>query len=90
MFTRLAAKRVQHTSGYIVQAAGRYAVEYVDDAGRKATVKAEILDTPITLFARGVMWDDLSEPTEGERAEIVERVKLGLAAMGEEAVVVDR
>jgi hypothetical protein len=90
MFTRLAAKRVQHASGYIVQAGGRYAMEYLDETGRKAIVKAEILDTPITLFARGVLWEDLADPTEDERVEIVERVRMGLAAMGEDAVVVDR
>ena len=90
MFTRLAPQRTQHESGYIVQTGSRFSMEYIDAAGRKAIVQAEILDTPVTLFARQVKWEDGSVPSDDERIEIVERVRLGLIAMDEDAVIADR
>jgi hypothetical protein len=65
-------------------------MEYIDETGRKAIVKADLLDNPVTLFARRVQWEDGSAPTESERAEIVERVRQGLIAMEDDAVVVDQ
>lgn len=82
MFTRLGPQRVRHESGYVVQFAGREAVEHVHN-GRTAVFVIDVGSPgyPATLYVRRVTWKDGGVPTEDERRELAEQVRAGMNAL---------
>jgi hypothetical protein len=84
MFTRLAPQKVQHSSGYIVQVAGRESVEYIEP-DRKTMVNVDFSRTVGVWASTLREWhtsDGKTEMSPAEQSEVLKRIVLGLEAMG--------
>ncbi len=86
MFKRLRPQKVQHASGFIVQMAGRYSVEYLEN-GRLAKITVDIGIPTLAVFrdtlTPWILADGTTIPmTEPERLRVLDNIGQGLAFMG--------
>ena len=86
MFKRLRPQKVQHSSGFIVQSAGRYAVEYIEnDRLAKITRDIGIPQDPLyrDTLTDWILADGTTIPmTDADRARVLDNIGQGLAFMG--------
>ena len=85
MFKRLRPQKVQHSSGFIVQMAGRYTVEYREN-GRLAKITVDIGIPTLAVFrdtlTPWILADGTTIPmTETERLRVLDNIGQGLAFM---------
>ncbi len=93
MFKRLRPQKVQHASGFIVQMAGRYSVEYLEN-GRLAKITVDIGIPTLGVYrdtlTPWILADGTTIPmTETERLRVLDAIGQGLAFMGVEIEWVD-
>lgn len=88
MFKKLGPQKVQHLDGYTVEVADRYSVEYFDDHCR-ARIDVDFGPTDIAIYLHSLTLQDgdgstitITDPTSVQQNQIIERVVLGLKAMG--------
>jgi hypothetical protein len=84
MFTKIAPQKVQHSTGYIVQVANRYLIQYIDNE-RKADVEVDFAKVtgiyPETLVISDTRGEKRAISYQ-EREEILQRLLLGIEALG--------
>lgn len=88
-FERLAPQAVRHSDGYTVQIADRYHLEYLE-GGRVARVEAEFGGPSVVVYSESLAWHrpDDQPMDDADRAEIIERLRRGVEAMGDVCEVV--
>ena len=84
MFTILAPQKVQHSSGFIVQTGGRYAIQYVEKSFM-AEVMTDLTDSIVPIYVETLALNKAGNTPSGiteEHAElIINRIKEGLKCL---------
>ena len=84
MFTKITPQKVQHSDGYRVQVADRYAVEYFDDVCH-ARIDVEF-GSSVAVYLRSLIVKNLAGAVINlnlpEIEKILERIITGIEAMG--------
>ena len=93
-FTILKPQRVQHSSGYVVQSAGRESIEFIGADGRVGRVEVEFGLPTVYVYSDSLKaWEGAGSEEEAmsstEREYVLACIVAGLEAMGSPAEVVD-
>lgn len=92
-FTILKPQRVQHSSGYVVQSAGRESVEFIGVDGRVGRVEVEFGLPTVYVYSDSLKaWEGAGSEEAmsiAEREHVLGCIVAGLEAMGSPAELCD-